>query len=76
MRVAKPCTPEDCPTVGQSCLRGWPIGPSERKFKSHPTVPPGRLNELAFAIADRKVGFALLNCSGGSNPMPSPNGEQ
>jgi hypothetical protein len=30
---------------------------SERKFQSHPTVPPGRLIELAFASAVRVGGL-------------------
>ena len=44
---------------------------SERKFQSHPTVPPGRLIELAFAAVYRGEECSV-NCSGELNPMISP----
>ena len=44
---------------------------SERKFQSHPTVPPGRLIELAFAAAYRGEECSV-NCSGELDPMISP----
>ena len=48
---------------------------SERKFQSHPTVPPGRLNELAFAAVYREWG---VRCEllWGVEPHDIPNGEQ
>ena len=44
---------------------------SERKFQSHPTVPPERLIELAFAAVFRGEECSV-NCSWGLNPMTSP----
>ena len=44
---------------------------SEGKFQSHPTVPPGRLNELAFAAVYRGEECSV-NFSGELNPMISP----
>ncbi len=37
-------------------LEGLPSGYPKRKFQSQPTVPPGRLIELAFALAVREGG--------------------
>ena len=46
---------------------------SDRKFQNHPTVPPGRLIELAFAAVYRGEECSV-NCSasGELNPMTSP----
>ena len=38
--------------VRYSWVRWVPVVHSERKFQSHPTVPPGRLIELALAAVN------------------------
>ena len=48
---------------------------SERKFQSHPTVPPGRLIELAFAAVYRERDV-LCGLLWGVGPHDIPNGEQ
>ena len=39
----------------------WSVYCTECKFQSHPTIPPGRLNELAFA-AVYQGGFVTTLC--------------
>ena len=48
-----------------------PVVHSERKFQSHPAVPPARLIELALAAAD--WGGLRVDCPGELNPMISPS---
>ena len=60
--------------LGTARYADLPVVHSERKFQSHPAVPPARLIELALAAAD--WGWFESGLPWGIEPHDIPIGEQ